>query len=170
MRLFFGLRIFLIFCASVAAFGCGGGPRRPVVQYVEGVVTLDGEPVDSANVTFVPQVAGEGLVASGLTDAQGRYRLSSLGGGLVGAGASAGVYDVTIEKVVDIRPPPTESEAGGGRARPPRPEDFLRVVPEPYGNASTSGISVIVRKGRNRGREFDFHLSSGFTGVAASRE
>jgi hypothetical protein len=154
-------RVLLVVGATLLTLGCSGGPERPVVQYVEGVVTLDGEPLAAANVTFVPRVSGVELVASGLTDEQGKYRLTSLRGGRIGAGAVAGEYGVSIDKLIDTRKDP------GGL--PPKPGDIVQAVPEAYTNPSTSGIEVTVRQGRNRGGEFDFHLTKEFTGAGSGR-
>ncbi|AMV40528.1 hypothetical protein [Planctomyces sp. SH-PL62] len=52
------------FLIALVAAGCGGqeGPPR---EPVEGVVTLDGEPLEKGLITFTPAAGGE-LVVSGL--------------------------------------------------------------------------------------------------------
>ena len=74
----------LLVLASVAFHGCGG--QR--VEYVDGVVTLDGKPVSRAIVQFIPR--GEGRHAGGQTDAGGMYLLNTMGG-TSGGGGGAGV-------------------------------------------------------------------------------
>jgi hypothetical protein len=49
--------------------GCGGGSD---VAPVTGTITLDGQPLASAEVIFQPQ---DGRPSTGLTDGQGRYEL-----------------------------------------------------------------------------------------------
>ena len=77
------------------AVGCG--KPGPQVQYVEGVVVLDGEPVADATVVFVPEAA-DGLVATGRTNAEGRFTLTSVRGGKPNGGALVGEYAVTFSK------------------------------------------------------------------------
>ena len=77
------------------AVGCG--KPGPQVQYVEGVVVLDGEPVADATVVFVPEAA-DGLVATGRTNAEGRFTLTSVRGGKPNGGALVGDYAVTFSK------------------------------------------------------------------------
>lgn len=57
---------------------CGCGPSRPTTVPVSGTVLLDGEPVESAAVIF-SSVEG-GRPATGITDAQGRFRLRTFDG------------------------------------------------------------------------------------------
>ena len=79
------------------AIGCGGGIKT---NYVEGIVTLDGEPLSGASVTFIP-VAEDGLTAGGFSDDWGVYRLSSVNGS-GGRGALAGEYVVTVAKTKEV--------------------------------------------------------------------
>jgi hypothetical protein len=72
----------------LAAAGCGG-QGRPVK--VEGVVTLDGQPLSGATVTFAP--AEGGRPASGRTDADGSFRLTTFRSD---DGALPGEYKVII--------------------------------------------------------------------------
>lgn len=70
--------------------GCNGE-----TGYVEGTVTLDGQPIDQATVTFYPE---EGRASLGRTDSAGKYKLlytSSLDGAVIGE------HKVTISTKVD---------------------------------------------------------------------
>jgi hypothetical protein len=53
--------------------GCGGADVPDNLSSVSGVVTLDGQPLAGAAVTFVPP---DGRPASGTTDSSGKYSLS----------------------------------------------------------------------------------------------
>jgi hypothetical protein len=75
--------------AALGVAGCGGGPAA-----VSGVVTLDGQPLDGAVVTFTPTAADEVGGSSGKTDAQGRYTLRTVLGDK--AGASVGKHKVAV--------------------------------------------------------------------------
>ena len=88
--------IFLLFA------GCGERPNYTPTEMVEGVVTLDGVPVEGAEVTFYPTVSGIGESAMGKTDNKGHYRLSSMKGA-PGKGTVAGEYGVTVSKWVTTK-------------------------------------------------------------------
>lgn len=61
---------FLALAIIVLAIGCA--PAGPEVIDVHGVVTLDGQPLDRANVVFQPS---EGRPSVGTTDKDGHYTL-----------------------------------------------------------------------------------------------
>jgi hypothetical protein len=81
--------------------GCQGRPSK-----VEGIVTLDGKPVEGATVTFFP-VDGSGRPASAVTGSDGVFRLTTFN---TGDGALPGTYKVTVairEALVSGGTPPT---------------------------------------------------------------
>jgi hypothetical protein len=83
----------------LAAAGCGG-KHTPVP--VRGVVTLDGKPVEGATVHFYAEGEDrEGRLAYGSTDAEGVFRLSTLGRE---DGALPRAYKVVVIKYVPLRP------------------------------------------------------------------
>ena len=154
-----------------AVVGCGrqSGPR---VQFVKGVVTLDGQPLEGATVSLIPKAGSTGLPAYGLTTAGGEFVLTSARGGAVRAGAVAGDYLVTVRKMkvvseADIGVLITRQEydrqkqenAGLLGFQPEAP-----VVPKAYGVAETSGLRVTVKQGRNTGPDFHFDLRPDFKG------
>jgi hypothetical protein len=82
-----------LFCivigVSLGAFvGCGGG-GKPIPT--SGVVTLEGEPLADARVTFTP--TGTGKMSFGQTDSLGRFSLTTVDGK---HGAYAGQYKITV--------------------------------------------------------------------------
>src|SRR5262249_29630685 len=82
---------------ALAACGCGGR-KGPVA--VAGVVLLDGKPVAGATVSFLP--TGEtGRPATGLTDGQGVFRLTTSD---KGDGALPGDYRVVVARLVPKAP------------------------------------------------------------------
>lgn len=93
--------------ATVATFaalvaGCGGPAN---VGTVSGVVTLDGQPLPDARVTFQPR---QGAPSLGVTDASGRYELRYTRDR---AGAVVGEHAVSISTFRAGRPdadPPVE--------------------------------------------------------------
>ena len=98
----------LCLCVGVAMFvaGCGSQGKGLKTEYVEGIVKLDGKPLEGATVQFSPMALdfsatptlGQPELANGLTDSNGKYTLSSINGD-VGKGAIAGEYRVLISKV-----------------------------------------------------------------------
>ncbi|MCS7239254.1 MAG: carboxypeptidase-like regulatory domain-containing protein [Thermoguttaceae bacterium] len=130
------------FCAPAIAiatfFGCGG---RSDVAYVEGRVTLDGQPLANATVLFIPQA---GRPASGVTDSNGRYVLEYEPGK---RGAPVGTCRVQITTARG------ETVGPDRKPIPPVPEK----VPMRY-NVKTE-LSVVVEAGKSN--KFDFDLKSG---------
>src|SRR5205807_2290024 len=73
MRQLNGCLAVLSACLVLAQCGCGG-KDRPVK--LEGLVTLDGEPVEGAIVSFLPD-EGAGRFAHALTAKDGSFRLTT---------------------------------------------------------------------------------------------
>ena len=92
-----GLAAVLVVSAVLVPFaGCVG--KRPYGE-VEGMVTLDGQPLANVEVVFLPdpEKGNTGKRSVALTDAQGRYRLSSDAGQ---EGARAGFHRVCINDLL----------------------------------------------------------------------
>lgn len=134
----------LAIVAALVLAGCWKTGRPPTYP-VTGTVTWKGKPVEGAWVVFVPQEAG-GQAAAGITDAQGRYRLTTF---VEGDGALEGEYRVKVTKY-DVRNP-TQAEkqaylsiedeqkmrfAGDELPTPPA----RSLLPKQYENENTSGI------------------------------
>ena len=151
-----------------AGTGCNRGPAGPVVHMVEGVVTLDGAPLEEANVFFSPVGGKSALQATGFTGADGHFRLTSTRGGKIGRGATEGEYVVRVTKI-EVPPSPPAIPMGHpdyGKA-PPRPMSWAEeqaqikyVVPPRYGEAKTSPLRATVSKGLNSGAAFTFDVKS----------
>ena len=165
-RLAFIRRLAAIAACTALVAGCGR--RGPDVQYVEGVVTVQGRPLAGATVCFYP--VGGGLPGAGQTDAEGQYTLTTPNA-RPAAGATVGEFTVTVEKYEDLRdefpPPPPASDAQGFA----RWNEEMRVIvekrrqqkpklltPEIYSQAATTPLKATVKKGKNTGPEFSFDL------------
>lgn len=149
--------------------GCGedaGVTDRPATVPVSGVVTMGGNPVEGATVTFhagvpAPGQPAQGNSAVGQTDAEGRFQLKTFEGN---DGAVPGEYVVTISKY-------EAAAAGGGNSsnpaeepadyKPPTAEELAAsapksLLPEKYASAKTSDQKANVKaEGEN---EFTFAL------------
>lgn len=134
--------------AAVGLIGCGGDPT---VAKVSGTVALDGEPVEGASVIFSP--IGGGRPATGQTDAEGNFQLSTYGSS---DGALIAEHEVAVVKVEesrtakayipegeeppeDIRDAPSGDLGTGGRVK--------YLVPMKYAIGKTSGIKLQVERG-----------------------
>jgi hypothetical protein len=91
----------------LAGLGCGG---KDQLVRLEGIVTLDGEPVEGAIVSFLPDEAG-GRFASGTTAKDGSFRLTT---NKPDDGALPGDYRVTVTLI----PADEDEEDKGPEAAP----------------------------------------------------
>lgn len=148
--------------------GCSRGPARPKTYPVSGTVTLNGQPVEGASVIFVPKdmAAGVGAqatspgpqVATGETDAQGRYVLGTFA---KGDGAIPGDYLVKVFKFPKAAGATAGTSGGEEEYQPPEedappPPAPKNLLPERYANEQTSGLSFTVEAKSNT---FDIALT-----------
>lgn len=119
--------------------GCSGGDMLPV----EGTVTLDGEPLEGAAISFVP--AEGGRPCSGQTDAQGHFTLASY---VAGDGVPPGEYKVTVIKLDARRQAtaaPTEEGAADGQKAMGNIEQSVKfLTPMKYSSPATTDLRVEV--------------------------
>ncbi|HBT77364.1 MAG TPA: hypothetical protein DEB39_10690 [Planctomycetaceae bacterium] len=154
--------LWMICLILVSLLGCRKGPDT---QFIEGVVKLDGVPLEKATVTFAPkstdydpETLERPLLASGVTDEKGYYRLSSVGGGQIGGGTTVGSYVVLIVKKEQTNtPPPAKPGEPSISVRP----EYKYHTPKKFETRDTSGIEVDVVKGRNH-FQFDLQSDGGF--------
>lgn len=125
-------------CLSIALCGCAwlgcgsAGSHLPKTVPATGVVTLDGKPVDGAQVVIVP--AGDGKNgANAVTDASGRFALRAYP---EKDGAIPGDYKVQVSKTVEVKLP---GKLDGGDA-----VRFDYGVPGKYTTADKSGLKVTI--------------------------
>jgi hypothetical protein len=137
-------RCWCLLSASLVAIGCA--PATDAVP-AGGIVTLDGQAVEGATVSFLPRDSSK-QGAYGKTGADGRFRLQTYG---VDDGAVPGDYDVTIQKVQIT---PDEFDRDDPRWTPPPPPKYL--VPKKYSDRDKSGLAASVVKGKKN--EFPFDL------------
>lgn len=153
---------FAAICVGLLLTGCWS--RGPVVNFVEGVVTLDGVALKGADVGFSPVAASEGLSAVGGTQDDGRFVLNAVGA-RPGLGTKAGEYVVTVRKFESKEREAAISFEDRDRSSGPpvlsQPDlknpPFRSVVPEVYGAQETSPLRATVTPGKNA---FRFDLSS----------
>lgn len=122
----------------VAAAGCSGGDG-PTLGAVRGKVTLDGNPVEKAIVTFTPE---SGSPSYGGTNANGEYSMMFTANK---DGAAVGKHNVTIEAA---------NPATGDDGKPV-PDQKITKVPKKYAKPGT--LTADVKAGPNT---LDFALES----------
>jgi hypothetical protein len=127
------MRILAIGLTCIVALGCGG----PQMGQVTGVVTLDGQPVTGAQVTFSPRQGG--FESTGVTDQSGRYVLNYVHGK---SGAVVGTHQICI--TTERRANKDTEEAGVAES-----------IPNGYNENST--LTAGVGRGSNN---IDFALDS----------
>ena len=120
--------------------GCGGDSN---IGKVEGVVSLDGEPLKRALVCFYPT---DGRASAGQTDEEGHYELQYIRNV---KGAVVGPHKVTISTYIDREDDPPASEfRGKGREE---------TMPPRYLDRRKTELSVTIESGSNT---VDFELTS----------
>ncbi len=124
--------------------GCG-----EKLATVAGTVRLDGKPVASAGVALHP-VAG-GSLASGSTDAEGRFRIESGNK----PGTTPGEYRITVVKKETSGFLADKNGLSMGVAKGGIKEKWI--IPQKYAKPDTSGLKVRVKPGMD---PLDLNLTS----------
>lgn len=152
----------LVCLGAACFFAIGCGRKGPDVQFVTGVVTLDGAPLEGAMVAFSPR-DGQGLGAVGTTQSDGRFTLNAAAS-RPGSGTTRGEYVVLIEKSEYAEYPdiPQDDPRYGtpeyerliaiADATPPK-----FITPRRYADVETSPFTAVVESGTN---EYVFDLIS----------
>lgn len=136
--------------------GCDSGLKT---EYVEGVVTLDGTPVEGATVIFSPVDDEVGMSASGTTDADGKYTLTATDPtAKVSGGTLPGEYKIMVTKAVSTEEFVGAEEGGDDEGNTYAEVEYDWLIPEKYSRGKTSGLTATVTAGGDN--EFDFPLTS----------
>ena len=113
--------------------GCGGPASD--MGFVTGVVTMDGEPVGNASITFYPT---QGRSSTAVCDSEGKYELAQTRDR---AGAAIGEHKVTvIQDSLDV-------EEGVKKVK----------IPKKYGDRQKTDLTETVKGGSN---EINIELKS----------
>ena len=124
------LLVFLV----VAVSGCGPSATGdlPATVPAEGVVTLDGSPVDGATVTFLADAGSHHATAT--TDASGKFALRAFS---EKSGAVAGSYKVEVNKTIV-----SDGSSGGGDGESEVVVSFG--LPHKYASITTSELTCVI--------------------------
>lgn len=140
-------RIFLVLTMLgffTALLGCKQDGLSGLVP-AEGVVMCDGEPLDNAVVSFFPN-ASDGRTATGKTDANGKFTLTTL---IANDGAFPGDYKIAVLKVSAPVGEVQEAEEGESlKEKTARAQESMRrkdsmkmLLPAKYAAPATSGLT-----------------------------
>lgn len=136
----------------VLVSGCGGTKGLSDLNTAQGIIMLDGVPLEGASITLDPVNGGRG--AGCVSDEKGVFKLQTL---QAGDGVADGEYLVGVTKM-RVENPYTEeesrllSESGkrhndvfNGKDHPKRPEPTsVNELPEKYKMPKTSGLSLTI--------------------------
>lgn len=126
-----------VLLSALLASGCGQSETVPV----QGTLMFKGKPAENAEVMFN---AKKGRLATGVTNAEGKFTLSTA---KLNDGAMPGEYIVTLGEYYPPDKPPAMPRDGG-----PLPTRF----PPQYGDPSKSPLTATVERGKEN--VFDFEV------------
>jgi hypothetical protein len=139
-------RLLQLLCLGVVCvFLLGCNSSTITVLPVTGVVTLDGQPLEQAIVTFYP-TSGQPLPAGGHTDSAGKFTLKTIEGPHERIGALPGSYKVVVVKTKALTgrksdDPGLSSELG------PYDMKLEWITPEKYADHATTELTCEVSAG-----------------------
>jgi hypothetical protein len=121
-------------CLGAGCFilGCGGNS----LTQVSGTITVDGAPAVGALVIYHP--VGDGKMATGVADGQGKYQLVTD----VEVGAPAGKYQVTV-----TWPDPKHKQDTGSLLSQGNSESAPDLLKGKFAKKSSSGINAEIASG-----------------------
>lgn len=130
--------------------GCGGGTDLPETVAVSGTVTLNGDPLEGAQISFMP-ASGKGRGAFATSAADGAFSASTFSNG---DGVIPGEYKVTIVKYSE---PETDEAAQdvsmdseeytGAPEQIDYESEIKNLLPDTYENADRSGLKFEFKSG-----------------------
>jgi|SRR4051794_20448971 hypothetical protein len=127
---------YVIGAVLFALIGCAKSDTVPVT----GTVVLNGQPAENAEVMFNPK--GAGRMATGYTDASGRFKLSTA---KPNDGAAPGEYVVTLGEHYTDKAPPL----------PPLGQSLPMRFPQQYGDPAKSPLTANIERGKTNDFKFD---------------
>ena len=114
--------------------------------FVTGTVTQGGQPLEGARVIFIPD-GGSGEGASGITDADGRFVLTTSAGN-AGSGTKPGAYRVTVSKTEIVWDGVTYIPSMSPDGEPSRDERVVQLLPTQFANFANTPFRATVTENR----------------------
>lgn len=137
------LGVLLGACLLTQFTGCSKGEDLPDTYPTSGTVTYKDKPVEGATVVFRSTGGEKTHIATGVTDAQGVFELSTFGDK---DGAVEGTHTVTVSKLKSDQAdsPSLSMEEAAAQKEQPTPK-VTSELPEKYSNPSTSDLKAEVK-------------------------
>ena len=134
---------------ALGVLGCSNAETSKTLVPTGGTVTLDGQPLAGASLTFMPVEGTVGQGGTGSTDDAGKYEMIHF---RAGKGAEPGKYKVVISKLVmqDGSPIPPGTHSAAELAT-------KNAVPPQYSDYNATTLTATVEAG---GKPIDFALTS----------
>lgn len=146
----------LTLCAvSLLALGCQPKSNLSGLVPVTGTVTLKGAPLAGAAVVFAPAPPSTARASSATTDANGKFKLSTLKSD---DGAFPGDYIVTILKTETVGKTYTPEEANeyyNKNMKSPPPPEQKNLVNVKFAKVDTSPLKATIEKDKKNEFKFD---------------
>jgi hypothetical protein len=140
------IQFFVVLTVTLVLTGCGGA-KIPGLVPAEGVVLLEGQPVDGVSIVFTPAPGSGGdHYATSISQSNGKFVLETVGN----RGALPGKYEVVLSKKTTtstVSPEETERLANAGRSIP---ADTTYHIPWKYEETRTSGIVIEIGPAGNK--------------------
>lgn len=119
--------------------------KQPATVTAEGVLTLDGKPVDFASITLLPIEPGT-HAATSLTDKSGRFAMQAFPSK---PGAVPGEYKVRVGKTIEVGAEAIKVDLGEDAAHAVAQDgganvSWKNVLPDKYADPATSGLTIVV--------------------------
>jgi len=139
----------------VVLAGCG--QKSDGNFFVTGTITQSGQVLEGVRVAFIPDGDGSGEAASGATDANGKYVLTT-SSGKDGTGTKPGSYRVTVTKTDIVWDgssylPPTRDEPDVRV----KDEKVVQLLPVQYSNFANTPLKATVTEKKDT-NVFDFDI------------
>lgn len=126
------MRNLFVLSLMVIAAGCGGGSSATKMYPVTGTITMDGAPLEGADVILIP--ASGGRAQSATTDSEGKYKTESI----------PGDHKVGVSKVETTGKAPESSDGLAPDFSKVPPPKTKVIVPAKYNSPATSNLTVKV--------------------------
>lgn len=122
-----------LLAATLVISGCGEPPDTTVGA--NGVVNLDGKPIEGVSISLIPQQGVQGIGGYGITDAEGKFVLKSAP---EATGVMPGTYRVLFQKMrqKDGSPIPPDAMAAD--------IEVVNQLPPVYAHPDHTPISFVI--------------------------
>jgi len=151
-RFFCFVLLGIVSFSMISVMGCS----RNKACKVTGIITLNGEPVEAVNITFVPKTEGEGALASGISMSDGSYELKTLSGEIYD-GTIPGTYAVVLRKS-EVAWDGQSWRHLPGESEPIKITTLKETLPRQYTSSESTPFTVVVEKGKIN--HFDFNIEN----------